>query len=374
MTRNSLLEMGFEIHLREIVSRLPTTRQSLLYSATLPHNLTQFTQLTLTNPVFAHVSQDHIISPDLEKIFILVQPPAKEATLLTLLETIHVPPPGIHREKTNPRGLIFVATKYHAEYFMHLLSTLRYRVGLVYGSLDQVARRTQMANFRSGTVDILVVTDIAARGLDLPDVDYVVNYDFPPGVRSFVHRVGRTARAGRSGSVWTMLCAGDVPFFIDLENDVLNRPGSHAKQSIKRIARLDIDEKDEQINQLCHQSSDLFSQRSLMHRSYDRVRTSQAKASPAATRQARLRWSILCRHSTAADFIGPFNSPSDAHQVDEKDALLEAITSYRPTNRTSKKLSLRSSHRRPSRIGSGDPQRSSTELVRTFLQLLEGSF
>ncbi|BGP33085.1 ATP-dependent RNA helicase dbp10 [Rhodotorula toruloides] len=119
--------------------------------------------------------------------------------------------------------VVFVSTKHHVEYISSLLSAAHYAVSSIYGSMDQTARKIALSRFRSGQTSILVVTDLAARGIDVPGVENVVNYDFPNGTRNFVHRVGRTARAGRTGWAYTFVTASDVPYLLDLEL-FLSRP------------------------------------------------------------------------------------------------------------------------------------------------------
>lgn len=113
--------------------------------------------------------------------------------------------------------LIFVATKHHVEYLLALLIEVGYSVSHIYGALDQAARTLQMDRFRRGITSILVVTDVAARGIDIPVLENVINYDFPHGARIFVHRVGRTARAGQKGWAWSFVTHNELPHLLDLQ-------------------------------------------------------------------------------------------------------------------------------------------------------------
>src|SRR5204863_3339099 len=121
--------------------------------------------------------------------------------------------PGITPQST----LIFVSTKHQAEYISNLLRRANYAISYVYGSLDQVARRENVDSFRSGETSILVVTDVAARGIDIPILSNVINYDFPAEPKIFVHRVGRTARAGRRGWAYSLVNVEDMPYLLDLQ-------------------------------------------------------------------------------------------------------------------------------------------------------------
>ncbi|CAG8826212.1 12899_t:CDS:1, partial [Gigaspora rosea] len=101
--------------------------------------------------------------------------------------------------------IIFVSTKHHVEYITNLLNLCGFQTSYIYGSLDQTARKIQINNFRNGRTNILVVTDVAARGIDIPILENVINYDFIDSSKMFVHRVGRTARAGRKGWAYSLI-------------------------------------------------------------------------------------------------------------------------------------------------------------------------
>jgi len=221
-----LFEMGFEVALHEILQRLPTSRQTILFSATLPKSLVEFAKAGLQDPKLVRLDAESKISSDLKVAFFSVKQAEKEACLLSLLrDVIQVPFSsaradcdihGADKEKqgksnysekvTAPhQTLIFAATKHHVEYLLNLLTAVGYAVSHIYGSLDQAARTYQMDQFRRGITSILVVTDIAARGIDIPILENVINYDFPQGARVFIHRIGRTARAGKKGSSYTFV-------------------------------------------------------------------------------------------------------------------------------------------------------------------------
>lgn len=127
-------------------------------------------------------------------------------------------------EMTNPTELptahstiVFAATKHRVEYLASLLQASGYAVSYLYGSLDQTARKLQIQDFRNGLTNVLVATDVSARGVDLPLLANVVQYDFTPQPKIFVHRVGRTARAGRKGWSYSLVRDSDVPYLIDLQ-------------------------------------------------------------------------------------------------------------------------------------------------------------
>lgn len=255
-----LFEMGFEEQLNELLAALPGNRQTLLFSATLPNTLVDFAKAGLTNPVLVRLDQESKISENLEMLFLSTKQDEREATLLYLLqEVIQIPlateeqlkllkdkSNDSEEESDDDRGkkhynkhkkekfkkvkmpsanelpsekstILFVPTRHHVEYIANMLKNCGYLVSYIYGSLDQRARNRQLYNFRAGLTSILVVTDVAARGVDIPMLANVVNFSFPSSSKIFVHRVGRTARAGNRGWAYSIISESEVPYLLDLE-------------------------------------------------------------------------------------------------------------------------------------------------------------
>jgi ATP-dependent RNA helicase DDX54/DBP10 len=164
----------------------------------------------------------------LETAFFSIKASEKQAGLLYILqEIIKIPSTSQTAPKKRKRGdpssgitpystLIFVSTKHQVEFITSLLRKANYSVSHVYGSLDQVARKENVEAFRSGESSILVVTDVAARGIDIPILSNVINYDFSAESKVFVHRVGRTARAGQRGWAYSLITVDDAPYFCEL--------------------------------------------------------------------------------------------------------------------------------------------------------------
>ncbi|KAJ3210898.1 ATP-dependent RNA helicase ddx54 [Dinochytrium kinnereticum] len=203
-----LFEMGFAEQLKEILHKLPENRQTVLFSATLPKLLVDFAKAGLVDPALIRLDADTKLSPDLQLLFFTLKPEEKDASLLYLLNTV-IP-------KTE-QTIIFVATKHLVEYVHELLNLAGIDSTYVYGSLDQVARNMHIAKFRAGETKILVVTDIAARGIDIPMLDNVINYDFPSSSKVLVHRAGRVARAGRIGKAFSLVSSEEMPFLLDFQ-------------------------------------------------------------------------------------------------------------------------------------------------------------
>ncbi|EFN52852.1 hypothetical protein CHLNCDRAFT_26393, partial [Chlorella variabilis] len=191
-----LFEMGFAEQLRQILASVGPSRQTLLFSATMPKALAEFARAGLKEPELVRLDADTKISPDLALAFFTVRWEDKPAALLYLLrEVVAADQPTI----------IFASTRHHVEFLAGLLAQDGLEAAYVHGNMDQAARKIHIAKFRAGRVRLLVVTDVAARGLDIPLLDNVVHYDFPPKPKLFVHRSGRAARAGRSGTSYSLL-------------------------------------------------------------------------------------------------------------------------------------------------------------------------
>ena len=179
-----LFELGFAEHLREILHKLPETRQTLLFSATLPKTLVEFARAGLSDPALIRLDMDTKISKDLQMYFFNVKMEEKDAALLYVLRNLVENP-------DEQMVMIFAPTKHHVDYLHELLKAAGIDSTFIYGSLDQTARKIHLARFRAARVKIMITTDVAARGIDIPLLDYVINYEFPGAPKVFVHRVGR---------------------------------------------------------------------------------------------------------------------------------------------------------------------------------------
>eukprot|EP00930_Biecheleria_cincta_P072270 TRINITY_DN59697_c0_g1_i1.p1 TRINITY_DN59697_c0_g1~~TRINITY_DN59697_c0_g1_i1.p1 ORF type:complete len:932 (-),score=189.82 TRINITY_DN59697_c0_g1_i1:63-2858(-) len=202
-----LFELGFAEQLQKVMDACPQSRQCLLFSATLPAQLVSFSRAGIKDPAFVRLDVETSISESLDLWYLFVRKDEKLAAAVSMLRRFH------QNEKTT---IMFVATKHHVEFFGELLQQLGLTVAVVYGTMDQVARQEQVARFRHKKARILVTTDVAARGVDIPLLDHVLNFDFPPSAKLFIHRCGRTARAGRSGLAASLVTLEDLPYTIEL--------------------------------------------------------------------------------------------------------------------------------------------------------------
>ncbi len=192
-----MLDMGFAPQLNEILRHLPTTRQTLLFSATLPDNIMGLANRYLQNPVRVSAGQVEKPAQRIHHSVVQTTPEAKNDVLLD--------------ELNNREGsvLIFTRTKHRTDRVAKFLAKFGYAVARLHGDRTQSQRDAAIKGFRVGTFRILVATDIAARGLDIPHIAHVINYDLPQSPEDYVHRIGRTARAGAEGEAICLLVPED---------------------------------------------------------------------------------------------------------------------------------------------------------------------
>uniref|UniRef100_M4BGC1 RNA helicase n=1 Tax=Hyaloperonospora arabidopsidis (strain Emoy2) TaxID=559515 RepID=M4BGC1_HYAAE len=202
-----IFEMGFAEQLQEILKNMPTSRQTLLFSATLPKALVQFARAGLCDPELIRLDVENKISENLKMAFFTVRSLDKPALFLYMVREFL------------PKGdqtIVFAATRHHVEFLHALLAANHIEASYAYGDMDQASRKINLGKFRAKKTDLLIVTDVAARGIDIPLLNNVLNYSFPPTAKLFVHRVGRAARAGRSGTAFSFVDPDETPFMVDL--------------------------------------------------------------------------------------------------------------------------------------------------------------
>jgi ATP-dependent RNA helicase DDX54/DBP10 len=363
-----LFEMGFETALTEIIHRLPPSRQTLLFSATLPKSLVDFAKAGLQNPKLVRLDAESKISADLRMAFFSVKQDEKDACLLLLLRDIIRVPLGVNasHDQDRERGgeakskrdqftaphqtLVFAATKHHVEYLTTLLTAAGYAVSHIYGSLDHSARVRQMDQFRCGRTNVLVVTDVAARGIDIPVLANVVNYDFPQGVRVFVHRVGRTARAGRSGWAWSFVSQTELPYLVELQlflgrpltRDAPDGEASYTENLvIGAFLREVLDDEVAYIRALGIEHHALSTLRNIMRKGQGLYERSRGRASPAGYTRAKqmsrepARWGLVAAGASASmhpvlRLKGHAVGKNAVVEDERRRALLAAVDSFRP--------------------------------------------
>ena len=194
---DQILDMGFIHALRQISRHLPAKRQTMLFSATMPKLMEELSGEYLDNPQKVQVSPPGKAADKIEQSVHFIAKSEKQALLIELLDT--------HRDEL---ALVFGRTKHGSEKLMKQLEKAGFAAASIHGNKSQGQRDRALQAFRDGTVRVLVATDVAARGLDIPAVRHVYNYDLPNVPENYVHRIGRTARAGRDGAA-VAFCAPD---------------------------------------------------------------------------------------------------------------------------------------------------------------------
>lgn len=197
---DEMLDQGFAPDVEKILSMTPENRQTALFSATVPQWVTKMAARHMRNPITLRVDGNTEAPPEIEQVVYEVDAATKLSALCTLLD---------HRG--DGPILVFGRTKYGVEKLARQLSRMGYPVAALQGNLNQAARERVMACFRSGEVQILLATNVAARGLDVQGIEGVINYELPESAELFTHRSGRTGRMGREGVAITLLTPEDAP-------------------------------------------------------------------------------------------------------------------------------------------------------------------
>ncbi len=193
-----MLDMGFLPDINRILARVPQDRQTLMFSATFAPELQRLTRSMMRDPERIEVGA---ISMPVDAVRQLVVPVRQEDKSRMLVEIL--------REEKIDTAIVFLRTKIRTERVTKLLKKEGFRAAAIHGDLSQKLRQRSLDGFRDGRYDILVATDVAARGLDIDDISHVINYDVPENADDYVHRIGRTARAEREGDAITFVTPTD---------------------------------------------------------------------------------------------------------------------------------------------------------------------
>jgi len=198
-----MLDMGFIPDIERICEMIPFTRQTLFFSATMPPEITKLTEKFLHAPVRVEVSRAASTSTNITQRLVKsgTKPWDKRETLRNLINA---------EADSLKNAIIFCNRKVEVAELFRSLVKYEFDAGALHGDMDQRARMQMLANFRDGKLKLLVASDVAARGLDIPDVSHVFNYDVPIHAEDYVHRIGRTGRAGRSGKAFTIVTRSDT--------------------------------------------------------------------------------------------------------------------------------------------------------------------
>jgi ATP-dependent RNA helicase DeaD len=214
---DEMLRMGFIDDVERILSNLPETRQIALFSATMPPPIRKIANRYLNDPESIEIREKTATVSTIEQRFLFASPVQKPNALLRVLAV-----------EQHEGVIVFTRTKNGAEEVSTFLQENGHRVMAIHGDISQALRERAIARFKQGAVNVLVATDVAARGLDVQRVTHVINYDMAHDCETYVHRIGRTGRAGRSGTA--------ILFVSPRESRMVSMVERHTKQAIQKIA------------------------------------------------------------------------------------------------------------------------------------------
>ena len=214
-----MLDMGFWPTMKKVVAATPSSRQTLLFSATLDRKVMQSVSSILKDPAFVEVSHKGETADTIDQFMIPVGPMKKPALLRLVLQ-----------QRGSKRVIVFADTKTRAEICTGQLKRAGFRADSIHSDKTQVQRKRALEGFSKGAIDVLVATDVLARGIDVSNIEYVVNYDLPESPEDYVHRIGRTGRAGETGYAISFVSPEAKAQLLDIE-----------KLLGERIPTLDID-------------------------------------------------------------------------------------------------------------------------------------
>lgn len=201
-----MLDMGFVHDVKRIIAKLPAKRQTLFFSATMPNEIKQLANILLTNPVRVEVTPVSSTVDIIQQSVYFTEKQNKQSLLIHLLQ-----------DQSIETVLVFTQMKHAADKLSRILNKAGIRTEAIHGNKAQNARQTALANFKNRKTRVLVATDIAARGIDIDDLTHVINYELPNVPETYVHRIGRTGRAGANGTAISFCDWGEKIFLNDIQ-------------------------------------------------------------------------------------------------------------------------------------------------------------
>ncbi len=201
-----MLDMGFIRDIQKIIARLPQKKQTFFFSATMSREVNELAKRLLRNPVHVEAAPQATTVESVKQCVFFVDQGSKQSLLLELLKQKHL-----------TCVLIFTRTKHRANKVEVFLNENGVRADAIHGNKSQGARQKALYDFKSGRTKVLVATDIAARGIDIDNISHVINFEIPNQAENYVHRIGRTARAGAEGTAYSFCAADERNFLHDIE-------------------------------------------------------------------------------------------------------------------------------------------------------------
>ncbi|MBS3953498.1 MAG: DEAD/DEAH box helicase [Methylomicrobium sp.] len=203
---DKMLDMGFIKDIDKLLALLPKKRQNLLFSATFSNDIKKLTRDLLVHPVKINVDPENIAAETIDQLVYTVNKNSKTALLTHLIKT-----------NNWQQVLVFASSKHGANRLTEKLNAARIKAAAIHGNKSQGARTSALAGFKSGEIRVLVATDVAARGIDIAHLPHVVNYELPRSSGDYVHRIGRTGRAGQNGQAVSLISEDEYPALLLVE-------------------------------------------------------------------------------------------------------------------------------------------------------------
>ena len=201
-----MLDMGFIRDIRKILKMLPKNRQNLLFSATMPPSISGLADSFLRDPVRVEITPEEVAVDRIDQHILFVKKSNKQYLLTTLI-----------KERNVDKAIVFTRTKHGANRLVRQLGHADIEAVAIHGNKSQGARTRALSQFKNGDIPILIATDIASRGIDVEGISHVFNFDLPNIPESYVHRIGRTARAGKSGSAFGFCDASESGYLVGIQ-------------------------------------------------------------------------------------------------------------------------------------------------------------
>ncbi len=204
-----MLDMGFIQDVKKVIAKIPSKKQTLLFSATMPPSIEKMSNAILNDPVKIEITPESTTVNSIDQYVYYVDRENKKDLLLHIL-----------KDKSISSVLVFTRTKHGADRIMRQLSKSKITAQAIHGDKSQNARQNALSNFKNKTLRVLVATDIAARGIDIDELSHVINYDLPNVPETYVHRIGRTGRAGLGGVAISFCDFDEKPLLFDIEKSI----------------------------------------------------------------------------------------------------------------------------------------------------------
>ncbi|MFD1394874.1 DEAD/DEAH box helicase [Kroppenstedtia eburnea] len=222
---DEMLDMGFIDDIEAVMDHLPENRQLLLFSATIPPAIRQLARKYMNKPRYITVSRGEVTAPVIEQVYYKVLESTKLDSLCRILDS-----------ESLEQGILFCRTKKGVDELAESLQARGYLAAGLHGDLAQQQRDRVMNSFRRGDIELLVATDVAARGIDVGTVSHVINYDIPQDAESYVHRIGRTGRAGRTGIALTLVTPREMKQLRSIEHEIAGELKPRELPSLEEVA------------------------------------------------------------------------------------------------------------------------------------------